>query len=69
MKDTRLYLVLPCYNEEAVLPETAKRLLQLYAQMEAAGQISPDSRIVFVDDGSRDSTWQLIAGCVRRIPA
>lgn len=62
MKDTRLYLVLPCYNEEAVLPETAKRLLQLYAQMEAAGQISPDSRIVFVDDGSRDSTWQLIAG-------
>ena len=57
---TTLYLVLPCYNEEAVLPETARRLRQKYDDLLAAGRISPQSRIVFVDDGSRDKTWQLI---------
>ncbi|MEG1441591.1 MAG: glycosyltransferase family 2 protein, partial [Oscillospiraceae bacterium] len=61
MKDTKLYMVLPCYNEEEVLPETAKRLLSLFGTMENDGLISSESRIVFVDDGSRDKTWGIIS--------
>lgn len=61
MKDTRLYIVIPCYNEEEVLPETAKRIGALLTAMEERGRISPESRIVFVDDGSRDATWRIIA--------
>ncbi len=56
----KLYLVIPCYNEEAVLPETAKRLKEKYDSLIATGKISPDSRIVFVNDGSKDKTWELI---------
>ena len=57
---TTLYMVLPCYNEEEVLPETARRLKEKYHDLMAAGRISDRSRIVFVDDGSKDRTWQLI---------
>ena len=56
-----LYLVIPCYNEEAVLPETAKRLLDILEDLEAQGRISPESRILFVNDGSTDRTWELIS--------
>lgn len=56
-----LYLVVPCYNEEAVLPETSRRLAEKLEQMEKAGIVSKKSRILFVDDGSRDGTWQLIS--------
>lgn len=56
-----LYLVIPCYNEEAVLPETAKRLLDILEDLEAQGRISPESRILFVNDGSKDRTWELIS--------
>lgn len=56
------YLVVPCYNEEAVLPETNRRLTEKLAQMAADGLVDPRSRIVYVDDGSRDRTWALIAG-------
>ena len=56
----KLYLVIPCYNEEAVLPETARRLREKYDALIAAGKISQDSRIVFVNDGSKDRTWELI---------
>lgn len=56
------YLVVPCYNEEEVLPETSRRLQEKFAQLEAAGAIAPGSRVLFVDDGSKDATWQLIAG-------
>lgn len=62
MKDTKLYVVLPCYNEEEVLGETSKRLFELYDNMITDGIISEDSRIVFVDDGSRDKTWEIISG-------
>lgn len=55
-----LYLVVPCYNEEAVLPETAARLKEKYAALMAEGKISPESRICFVNDGSRDATWEII---------
>ena len=55
-----LYLVVPCYNEEEVLPETAKRLGEKLAQHIEFGKISPESRIVFVNDGSADRTWEII---------
>lgn len=62
MKDTKLFVVLPCYNEEEVLGETSKRLLELYGNMISEGTVSPESKIVFVDDGSRDRTWEIISG-------
>jgi len=57
-----LYLVVPCYNEEEVLPETAKQLGEKLAQHIEFGKISPESRIVFVNDGSADRTWEIICG-------
>ena len=56
----KLYLVIPCYNEEAVLDETARRLREKYTALIEAGRISSDSRIVFVNDGSKDRTWDMI---------
>ena len=56
-----LYVVVPCYNEEDVLPETAKQLLAKIENLSGSGKISTDSRIVFVDDGSDDRTWELIS--------
>lgn len=57
---TTLYLVVPCYNEEAVLAETTARLTQKLEAMMGAQLISRESRILYVNDGSRDSTWTLI---------
>jgi glycosyltransferase involved in cell wall biosynthesis len=56
----RLAIVVPCYNEEEVLPETARRLTLLLQEMMAGESVTADSQIVFVDDGSRDRTWDLI---------
>ncbi len=56
----RIDIVVPCYNEEAALPESARRLLDLLSEMQAAGQVAPGSRVLFVDDGSGDGTWRLI---------
>ena len=56
-----LYLVVPCYNEEEVLPDTTARLSDKMNRMIASGTCSPESRILFVDDGSRDRTWELIS--------
>ena len=56
----RLGIVVPCYNEEAVLPETARRLIQLLQQMLADGAAAAGSQVVFVDDGSSDRTWPMI---------
>ena len=58
--NNKLYLVIPCYNEEEVLPETAKRLKDKLSSLVQAGKIHPDSRIVFVNDGSCDKTWEII---------
>ena len=55
-----LYIVVPCYNEEAVLPETQKELGNKLETMITAGAVSEKSRIIFVDDGSKDRTWELI---------
>ena len=56
-----LYIVIPCYNEEAVLPITAPLFKAQLDSMVDAGLVSSESRIMFVDDGSRDNTWQLIS--------
>lgn len=55
-----LYIVIPCYNEEAVLPETAKRLKEKMLKLINIGKISDKSHIVFVNDGSKDRTWEII---------
>ena len=67
MSDT-LYIVVPCYNEEAVLPETARRLGEKLGELTASGKISDQSRVLFVNDGSRDGTWSIIAGLHRADP-
>lgn len=66
---TKLALVLPCYNEEEVLPTTLARLLALKQQLVDERLIGPDSTITFVDDGSRDRTWQLIEQAAANSPA
>ena len=55
-----LYLVIPCYNEEEVLPETSSQLKKKIVSLVAKGKISDKSRIVFVNDGSKDRTWEII---------
>ena len=57
-----LYLVIPCYNEEEVLPETSKQLKDKMDTLIKNNKISDKSRIVFVNDGSKDKTWQMICG-------
>lgn len=56
----RLGIVVPCYNEEEVFPETIKRLLGLLERVSSTGLVTSDSAIYFVDDGSKDRTWQFI---------
>ena len=55
-----LYLVVPCYNEQEVLPETSRRLKEKLESLKAQGMISEESRIMFVNDGSKDRTWEMI---------
>jgi glycosyltransferase involved in cell wall biosynthesis len=55
-----LNIVVPCYNEQEVLPETARRLCEVVDQLVAARMVAEDSGIYFVDDGSRDQTWRLV---------
>ena len=56
-----LWIVIPCYNEEQVLPITAPMFLQKITDLAGAGLISDKSRVLFVNDGSRDATWELIS--------
>jgi len=60
-KTAKLYMVIPCYNEEEVLNETSRRLLNIFENMRNKKLISNESRIVFVDDGSKDKTWSIIS--------
>ncbi len=55
-----LYLVIPCYNEQEVLPETSKRLKEKMESLMEREMISRESKIMFVNDGSKDRTWELI---------
>ncbi len=57
---TKLYLAIPCYNEEEVLRDSAQKLKTKYEQLMSDGKITYDSKIVFIDDGSKDSTWSII---------
>lgn len=65
---TTLFAVVPCFNEEEVLPQSAAALSAKWNELIAAEKISADSRIVFVDDGSTDRTWNLIEGLFAENP-
>jgi len=59
-----LYIVVPCYNEQEVLPETSRRLLEKIEFLLQKQKINDKSRILFVDDGSRDATWSIISDLI-----
>ena len=63
-----LSIVVPCYNEEEVLPEAARQLEALLQEMIETGMVAPDSHVTFVDDGSSDGTWAIIQDLHRRSP-
>jgi glycosyltransferase involved in cell wall biosynthesis len=63
-----LAIVLPCYNEEDVLPETCERISGVIEKLVAGGKASAKSALYFVDDGSRDRTWELIEAFARTGP-
>ena len=58
--ENKLYVVIPCYNEEEVLPETSKRLKNKLEELMEKGKIDRNSKIVFVNDGSKDRTWEIV---------
>lgn len=58
--DTILYMIIPCYNEEQVLPITSELFLEELRQLVAKGKISDESKILFVNDGSKDKTWEIV---------
>ena len=62
----KLIIVIPCYNEEAVLPITSEMFLNKIKGLVDAGKISDDSRIMFVNDGSKDKTWEIICGLAEK---
>ena len=64
-----LYFVIPCYNEEEMLPITAKALIRKRDELVESGRITPESKIMFVDDGSKDKTWELIEKLNEAAPA
>ncbi len=64
----QLSIVVPCYNEELVLNETAARLRELLAQLTAQGKLASSSAVYFVDDGSNDGTWALIERLAQEFP-
>lgn len=59
-KNNTLWMVIPCYNEEEVLPITAPMFLEQLQAMMESGKISKESKILFVNDGSKDQTWEII---------
>ncbi|MBQ8617420.1 MAG: glycosyltransferase family 2 protein [Clostridia bacterium] len=63
-----LYIVVPCYKEQEVLPETSKRLKEKMLALRAQGKISDKSRVMFVNDGSSDNTWPMIAALHEQDP-
>jgi len=60
VRPNRLYIVVPCYNEEEVLPETVRRLREKMTELIKQGSIAENSRVLFVNDGSGDKTWELL---------
>lgn len=68
MRPNRLFVVVPCYNEEEVLPETSKRLAEKMASLIKSGKIAENSRVAFVNDGSKDKTWEIIQELKKQNP-
>ena len=64
----RLFCVIPCYNEQEVLPETSSRIRDKLHDLIAKNKIDSDSRIVFVNDGSKDETWNIITALHQEDP-
>ncbi len=58
---TKLYIAVPCYNEQECLPDSSEKLLNKMNSLIEQGKITSDSRIVFIDDGSKDKTWEIIS--------
>ena len=65
----KLLIVVPCYNEEAILRDSTDKLLGILGTMKGDGLVSPDSGILFVDDGSADKTWQIIRDLHKEHPS
>lgn len=63
-----LYIVMPCYNEEAGLVDTVNTVLQKLQQLQGSGKVSAESAMLFSDDGSRDATWQIIESAHAQYP-
>ena len=63
-----IWLVIPCYNEKEVLPETSKQLQDIMEGLVGKGKINKESRVAFVNDGSKDTTWEIIARLHRENP-
>lgn len=61
MKQPVLYMIIPCYNEQEVLPITSELFLNKLTGLIEQGKISDESRILFINDGSRDDTWRIIS--------
>ena len=68
MKTPILYIVIPCYNEQEVLPITAPTFLNKINELVQADKISDESRILFVNDGSKDNTWNIIQDLAKKDP-
>jgi glycosyltransferase involved in cell wall biosynthesis len=64
-KIPQLAIVVPCFNETEVLPETTRRLVAVLEGLIAGGRAAPSSQVVYVDDGSRDGTWEMIESLAR----
>lgn len=67
MCENILTIVIPCYNEEEVLPETTKELGQILNNLIAKKKIASNSKILFVNDGSKDNTWEIISGYSKKL--
>ncbi len=64
----KLYIIIPCYNEQEVLPITAPMFLEKITTLVSRGKISDESRVLFVNDGSKDRTWEIICQLARKDP-
>ena len=61
-----LYIVIPCYNEEEVLPITSKKIKEKIDNLIKNKKINDNSKILFVDDGSKDKTWEIITNLCKK---
>lgn len=68
MKNTICYVTVPCYNEEEMLPLSAPVFVDKINTLVAGGQIAPGSKVLFIDDGSGDKTWQIIEQLHQKFP-